>query len=533
MLVANIFFFTHLATWAAALLALIGWTAFALAARSYTRITFHKAQELAIWSQIAGDLGLTAPATRSIAENHPLLSVGPGFKRVLGWEEHGLVGTPWKEMIHPDDLAPGDIAVQGLINTGRMTNYCNRWRHKEPLPNGDPRWVWLEWTAITDNTLGMSFANACDMTSRFERETQMSTWSRITNDLMGVADTSIPIEERKFEWVNEAWERQLGWSLSELYNMPIIDLLKSSDSLSVLKQPETETKTTTGPHTMDCRLLCKGLPGQAPVYHYFEWSSVELNGTVYMTGRNVGDERSHHIEMAKVISDLEVRNADLERFASAAAHQLRSPPRTIAGIAQALKEDYDHLLDDEGRLFLEDIRLDADQMADIVDGLYRFSKVRTSADMNIEPVDLDALMETIYEAKRRGCWGGEDKDLVWDHLPTVLGDKVLLAEVLANLVDNGFKFNESERKVVGISAERRADGRWNIVVEDNGIGIDPTYQHKLFTMFERVHPSYSGTGVGLALVQAIINKFGGHVTVKSVPGEGAVFTFDMEGAWTG
>ena len=231
--------------------------------------------------------------------------------------------------------------------------------------------------------------------------------------------------------------------------------------------------------------------------------------------------------MAKVINDLEARNRDLERFASVAAHQLRSPPRTIAGIAQALTEDLSELLDDDSRQFLADIRSDANQMAEIVDGLYRFSKVRTSADMNIEPVDLDRLVAGLKASRK-----GHEEEVVGVGLPSVLGDKVLLVEAFANLIDNGFKFNESEAKQVTITAVSRGDGRWAITVADNGIGIDPQYHAKLFTMFERVHPRYSGTGVGLALVGAIVEKLGGTITVDSAPGEGARFTFDLEGAWT-
>lgn len=265
----------------------------------------------------------------------------------------------------------------------------------------------------------------------------------------------------------------------------------------------------------------------------FVLSARAFTRVTYYGGHDVGRERTHALEMAKAISELEARNADLERFASVAAHQLRSPPRTIAGIAVAIEEDYGHLMDDEGRQFIEDIRLDANQMAEIVDGLYRFSKVRTSDDLIIEPVDLNKIMEHLYDTKKkRGCWASNQRDLLWDFLPTVLGDKVLLIEVMANLIDNGFKFNESKHPTVEVTAVNLLNGRWSIQVKDNGIGIDPQYQGKLFTMFQRVHPSYSGTGVGLALVAAIVNKFGGEVAVDSDVNKGAMFSFDLEGAWT-
>jgi signal transduction histidine kinase len=86
---------------------------------------------------------------------------------------------------------------------------------------------------------------------------------------------------------------------------------------------------------------------------------------------------------------------------------------------------------------------------------------------------------------------------------------------------------------VTVTAKSVVGGRWEIKVVDNGIGIDPQYHHKLFQMFERVHPRYAGTGVGLALVAAIINKLGGSIEVDSDIGGGTTFTFDVEGAWIG
>lgn len=239
----------------------------------------------------------------------------------------------------------------------------------------------------------------------------------------------------------------------------------------------------------------------------------------------------HREEMHRAVADLEMRNQDLERFASMTAHQLRSPPRTIAGIAQALQEDYGHLLDADGLQFLADIREDAATMAEIVDGLYRVSKVRTMMDLPLEPIDLNVLLSDIrrINLKRGGLLRSQDK-LLWTHLPLVKADKVLLVEVFRNLIENALKYNESHIKVIRIAAQGREDGRWVITVTDNGIGIDPKYQPKMFQMFQRMHPQYKGTGVGLALVDAIIHKLGGVVTVQSAVGKGCTFTFDLAAA---
>jgi len=511
----------------------------------YRKASNRHALELASWLKVGGDLRMICRPD----EAHTIKFAGPGFERVLGWSKEELEGRPWAEFLHPDDH---DISQRhlstGVCGGPKNPRLAVRWKHKVALPDGSTRWVWLEWSATFVEELNLCYANARDMTSRFEREAQMSTWSRITSDLMAVTDTGVPIPQRKFEWVNEAWTRLLGWEPDELYAMFIVELLCPDEVDVVTGQRAAVEQCAEGASRIECRVLCKPeAENEPPKYQIFEWVSSDINGKLYTTGRNVGAEHAHNIEMAKAIHDLETRNRDLERFASVAAHQLRSPPRTIAGIAQALTEDYADQLDDDGRQFLEDIRSDANQMAEIVDGLYRFSKVRTSADMNTEPVDLDRLVRGLKESRlktrcgtcdhRTTCPAPEDcpnghEKVVQEELPTVLGDKVLLVEVFSNLIDNGFKFNESEAKQVTITAANRGDGRWDITIADNGIGIDPTYHSKLFRMFERVHPSYSGTGVGLALVAAIVDKLGGTIRVDSAPGEGTRFTFDLEGAWT-
>lgn len=506
--------------------------------------------ELASWLRVGGNLRMVCEPDAT----HTIRFVGPGFRDVLGYEPDEIVGQPWASFVHPDDMELARQFLdldQGQCDGDPMT-LTVRWRHKNLLPGGEVRWVWLEWIATYVPELNLCYTNARDLTSRFERESSVAVWSRITSDLMAVGNMAIPIEERKFEWVNEAWTRQLGWSLAELYALRIMDLVEPSDAPEVIDQWEEIERGAWGPSTIECRIRCKTPGGEQPRYRYFQWNAVEMGGRMYVTGHDVGAERDHRTEMAQAIRDLEARNADLERFASVAAHQLRSPPRTIAGIAVALQEDYSDRLDEEGRQFLEDIRLDADQMAEIVDGLYRFSKVRTSAEMNIEPVDLNEVLHNLKlpRAKKRcgDCVNGhtcpnavkppfdcprKTESILYENLPVVLGDRTLLREVFSNLVDNGLKFNEADEKLVRVSAERRPDGRWTITVKDNGIGISEKYHSKLFQMFERVHPTYTGTGVGLALVSAIVNKLGGSISVTSSEGEGAVFTFDLEGAWIG
>lgn len=472
------------------------------------------------WIKVGGDLLMVLSFP---PETPKIVFVGPGFKRDVGLDNESLVGRNWEEFIHPDDL---EVTRTELARGGEV-HFTNRWRHQQHPEL--TRWVWLEWDVQVVPELRIIYAHARNMTNRFERESQMQTWARITSDLMATADTAVPIEERKFEWVNEAWSKALGWTPQELYSMRIIDLLDPSYAEPVLRERRTRETNRESPLEVvqqECAVRCKGEP---PQYKTYTWMSAVINGVLYTSGRNIDPEIEHREELQKAIADLQLRNADLERFASIAAHQLRSPPRTITGIVQALEEDYGHLLDTEGLLFLKDIRDDAEQMAEVVDGLYRFSKVRTQKEMTLEPVNLGTLMAEIQGTlAKQGILRSQDI-IDWGHLPVIWGEKVLLFEVFKNLIENGLKFNESPVKIIEIDAKQRPrDYRWEISVHDNGIGIDPKYQHKVFQMFQRMHPQYKGTGVGLALVAAIVQKMGGEIHLQSEVGKGTTFTFDFE-----
>jgi light-regulated signal transduction histidine kinase (bacteriophytochrome) len=113
-------------------------------------------------------------------------------------------------------------------------------------------------------------------------------------------------------------------------------------------------------------------------------------------------------------------------------------------------------------------------------------------------------------------------------LPTIEGDKVQMGQVMTNLLNNAIKFRGKDPPVIKVTAARSAD-RWTIAVSDNGIGIDPLYQVRIFEMFQRLNSrdKYEGTGIGLALVKKIIERHGGRVWVESEEGKGATFFFTL------
>lgn len=360
---------------------------------------------------------------------------------------------------------------------------------------------------------------------RHVQERDLRIWSTLGHDLLGILPANVAVHRRNLLWVNPEWQIRLGWSPQELSQLSLVDLFQSQAEAYRLLDP----RPLTGP--TQAGIKCRPKQGLSCTYLLYEWSTYHHGDRIYLFGRPVTAPLTDSEELSRTLQDLQARNADLERFASVAAHQLRAPTRSIAGMAQALMEDYSAVLPKEGMEFLEDILSDANLMASTVDGLYRFSKVRTHESLEVVPIDCETILTEIREARVRQGFLGEEQLLTWDPLPQVLGSRLLIQELLTNLIDNGFKFNESPVKKVHISFEEE-DDKIKIHVVDNGIGIPLRYQPKLFSIFQRVHPQYAGTGVGLALAAAIVSKLGGEIRVVSDTGSGSDFWFTLPKAWT-
>lgn len=225
-------------------------------------------------------------------------------------------------------------------------------------------------------------------------------------------------------------------------------------------------------------------------------------------------------------AQLEEMNKELEAFSYSVSHDLRSPLRAISGFSKFLLEDYYDMLDDNGKEYINDIIRNANNMSYLIDDLLQLSrfgrKTLVKKEIKIKEIFINALKE-----ERKNY----NKDIILkiDELPNAIGDFSLIKQVIINLISNAVKFS-SKNPVPKIEIGFTKKEKENIYfVKDNGVGFDMKYAEKLFGVFHRLHKEadFPGTGVGLALVQRIINKHNGRVWAKSEPGKGAVFYFSL------
>ena len=343
-----------------------------------------------------------------------------------------------------------------------------------------------------------------------------------------VADTS-----GQFVLSNPAAERILGFD-------PTIGRLDQWEKLHGYQSYLPDTVT---PFPWDERPLVKAMRGESvDEVEIFVVHSGRPEGLwMSATGRPIIDEdevlrggvsifrditRLKHAEeeLAQRAEELARSNAELEQFAYVASHDLQEPLRSMMGFAGLLSRRYEDKLDTDGRRFVTRITNAASRMHRLIEDLLTYSRVgRDVKDLVL--IDCEALVD--QEIGHLKVAIDESGAVVThDPLPEVAANDLLLSQVFRNLIGNAIKFRGDEPPRIHVSAERR-DGEWAFSVGDNGIGIDPQYGQRIFTIFQRLHgrDEYPGTGIGLAVCRKAVERLGGHIWVESQEGQGSTFYF--------
>lgn len=248
-------------------------------------------------------------------------------------------------------------------------------------------------------------------------------------------------------------------------------------------------------------------------------------------GRFLRDAQGRPYKMTGVTLDVTEQRKQrerLEHFARTVAHDLKAPLQSAVGFAGLLRRLAASRLQPHEDRYLERIEAAVAQMDDMIDGLLDHARA-TRGDIVPEPVALELAYEQAV-SRLEPLIREAGAAVTHSSLPIVLGNRVLLIQILQNLIGNALKFRGERPLHVDVSAQRDASG-WTIAVQDNGIGIPLDRQARLFEAFARAHTDggFAGLGLGLALVKDAVEHHGGRVWVESVPEKGSTFFFSLPG----
>jgi chemotaxis family two-component system sensor kinase Cph1 len=219
---------------------------------------------------------------------------------------------------------------------------------------------------------------------------------------------------------------------------------------------------------------------------------------------------------------LDQANADFEEFVSLAAHHLRESLRDVAANGQLISETYAGRLDSAADLFLSHIRDGVVKMQSVLTDMVEYG-VTESGDRQVSRTDMEAVLLLAIDQQRNNG----SAVVTHDPLPAVMGDSAMLSTVLKHLLRNAVEYCGAAQTRIHVSCKRE-NRDWVFSVKDNGPGIDPAFQDRIFGVFKRLHEKeYPGSGLGLAFCKKAIEWHGGRIWVDSTLGAGSTFNFTL------
>ncbi len=249
--------------------------------------------------------------------------------------------------------------------------------------------------------------------------------------------------------------------------------------------------------------------------------------SVIASTMNITERKQMEEELRQRSLELQATNKELEAFSYSISHDLRAPLRAIDGFTRIIAEDFKDAIPPEANPYFKHISDASAHMGQLIDDMLRLSRI-TRVELRLYQVDLSGLVAHIINDLQNREPDRKIKVTIESGL-SVTGDERLLRVALENLLNNAWKFTSKVSDAHIEIGQTEVDDREVFYIRDNGVGFDMAYADKLFGAFQRLHSAdeFPGTGIGLAIVQRVINKHGGQIWVQSAPNQGATFYFTL------
>ncbi|GAB5602662.1 hypothetical protein FJNA_11870 [Thermus sp. FJN-A] len=445
-----------------------------------------------------------------------LVYVSPQVEDLLGYPPRAFLADPglWWERLHPEDRPQVAASTAKALEEGQAVRL---YRFGRP----DGRFVWLEDRVTYRPEMQSLFGSARDVTQEVALREALAESEARFRALAENMEAGLVLGDPatgKVVYANPAFLRLTGFSREEVVGLDALLKAHPEDRERALARRQALERGEAVEPGFEVRILTpRGVRWVRLVSHHVR---IEGKPLVLATVLDVTERKELELALEARVAE---RTKDLETFAQGVAHDLRAPLRQIEGLAQALLEDFP--LPPEAKDYLEALKRAAETLDRRTEALLDYARL-AQKDLALAPVNLE-------EALKEAALPYQGKALrVEGPLPLVLGHKEALVQVLANLLDNAFKFRAPDREPeVRVFAEEA--GEWvRVHVADNGPGIPEPDLERIFHPLVRLEGvgTRPGMGLGLALVRRAVEKMGGRVYARSTPGQGSEFLLELRPA---
>lgn len=229
-------------------------------------------------------------------------------------------------------------------------------------------------------------------------------------------------------------------------------------------------------------------------------------------------------ELDVKLSQLKIKNEQLEQFSFIASHDLQEPLRTIISFIKLLETENN--FDSDSKKYIKFISESTNRMTDLISSLLEYSKIGVNQELKLIDCS-DLVSDVVHDIDSK--IQEYNAEITFEKLPKLFGYEIELRQLFQNLISNAIKFSKKEVKPKIVVKSLKRDSYWLFSVSDNGIGIERKYFKKIFSVFQRLHTrnEYEGTGIGLSNCLKIIQLHKGEIWVESEAGEGSTFYFTI------